>query len=52
VIGVLAAAGWVMVAYAATLGAAAGAVLMVAGGPWLMRILQRNMMARTASDQR
>jgi len=37
--------------YPATLGSVAGALLMVIGGPWLTRVLQRVMMAKTASGQ-
>jgi hypothetical protein len=38
--------------YPATLGVLVGAILMVVGGPWLMRILQRLMLARRAGSQR
>jgi hypothetical protein len=36
----------------ATLGVLVGAILMVVGGPWLMRFLQRLMLARRAGSQR
>jgi hypothetical protein len=38
--------------YAATLGVLVGAVLMVVGGPLLMRFLQRIMLAKRAGSQR
>ena len=38
--------------YPATLGVLVGAILMVVGGPWLMRFLHRLMLARRAGSQR
>jgi hypothetical protein len=40
------------VRYPGTLGVLVGAILMVLGGPWLMRLLQRIMLAKRAGSQR
>ncbi len=40
------------VRYPATLGVLVGAILMVLGGPWLTRLLQRIMLAKRAGSQR